>query len=111
MTASELDRRQYVRAVLDMYLVLPQAPARARRSDRELAAALHSQGIPFQIVRVALLLATARRLQRPMPLPPVRSLHYFLPAIEEVRQLIPSPSYVHYLELKIRSFRDNAGAP
>ena len=50
--------------------------------------------------------SAARRLIRPADrpqLPQIRSLHYFLPVIDEVR-LSPLPSsYLHYLESKIRS--------
>jgi hypothetical protein len=35
-------------------------------------------------------------------LPPVRTLHYFLPAIEEVLELTPDPAYVEYLAEKLR---------
>jgi hypothetical protein len=37
-----------------------------------------------------------------MPLPPIRSLAYFLPVIEEVFQLRVSPNYFVYLSDKIR---------
>jgi hypothetical protein len=96
------DRRPYVQAVIDTYIALPHTPDHARRSDRDLAAQFYDCDIPFSVVRVALLLATARRLIRHSPLPPIRSLHYFLPVIEEVQHNLPSPSYVQYLELKIR---------
>ncbi len=48
--------------------------------DRQLARDLCRRGVPLRTVRVALLLATARRtLRSGPPLPPVRTLHYFLP--------------------------------
>ena len=96
------DRRQYVQAVIHAYIALPHTPAHARRSDRDLAAQFFDWDIPFPVVRVALLLATARRLVRHSALPPIRSLHYFMPVIEELRHNLPSPSYVQYLEMKIR---------
>jgi hypothetical protein len=92
----------YVRTVMDLYLALPQTPARARRSDRDLAAQFHTQNISLPIIRAALLLATARRLARPAPLPPIRSLFYFLPVIKEVQGDMPAPSYIDYLASKIR---------
>lgn len=56
-------------------------------------------------VRAAMLLAAARRtLRSGPPLPPVRTLHYFLPAIEEVLALPPEPRYVDYLAAKLKPF-------
>ena len=94
----------YVRTVRDLYLHLPHTSCRFSRSDRSLACDLYRRGIPLDIVRSALLLATARRVhpnsQAPS-LPTVRSLHYFLNAIDEVL-LQPLPhGYVQYLQSKI----------
>lgn len=104
------DARGYIRAVLDLYIALPETPSHARRSDRALAANLHAQQICFPVIRAALLLATARRLARPTPLPPVRSLHYFLPVIEELRSQALSSSYIEYLDSKVRQLRHRTGA-
>jgi hypothetical protein len=94
----------YVRAVQQLFLQMPNTSGRFSRSDRQLAQALYQRGIPIQIIRSALLLATARRVCRNptgAPLPPVRSLHYFLPALEEIL-LQPLPNgYLQYLESKI----------
>ena len=94
----------YVRAVRHLYLRLPHTSGRFSCSDRELAEDLHQRGIPIDIIRSALLLATARRLCRNpanAPLPPVRSLHYFLPALDEIL-LQPLPhGYLQYLQSKI----------
>ena len=94
------DRRAYVHAVIDAYVRLPATPARARREDRRLAAELHTRGVAFEVVETALLLGTLRKLRRPIedPVPTtIRSLHYFLPVIEEIlRDPIPAP-YIDYL--------------
>lgn len=94
----------YIRAVRHLYLRLPNTSGRFSRSDRQLAEDLHQRGIPIHIIRSALLLATARRLCRNptnAPLPPVRSLHYFLPVLDEIL-LQPLPQgYLQYLESKI----------
>ena len=77
--------RLYLEAVLATYSSLPGTPARPSRQDRRLARDLCRRGVPLRTVRTALLLAAARRtLRSGPPLPPVRTLHYFLPAIEEV---------------------------
>ena len=50
------------------------------------------------LVEAAFLLATARRQRhRTARLPPIRSLHYFLPIIEEVLRTAPDPGYADYL--------------
>jgi hypothetical protein len=58
----------------------------------------------MRVVESAFLLASLRRLIRPKdvpPLSPIRSLAYFLPAIEELLA-DPSPdNYLDYLRLKL----------
>ena len=94
------NHKAYVQAVLSFYRSLPGTPARPRRADRKLAAELHRRGVPLDVVEIALRLATARRNSRPPdadPLPPVRSLHYFLPVIDEMPQAEPPEGYLDYL--------------
>lgn len=93
-----LDRHDYVRQVIAAYRCLPGTLGRPRQADRQLAADLHCRGVPLDTVTAALLLATARRAARPQdaaPLPPIRSLNYFLPIVEE---LLHHPPPVGYLE-------------
>ena len=92
--------------VLELYLSLPQAPARSSQSDIRLAHDLYRRQAPLEIVEAALLLASVRRVFRDPSLPPlapVRSLHYFLPAIEEVTTYPLSPEYLRYLRHKLHS--------
>jgi hypothetical protein len=99
--------RAYVQAVLKEYVWLPGTPPRASRQDRRLAGALCEQAVPLAVVRAALLLAAARRTLRSAglcPLPPIRTLHYFLPVIEEVLATPPDPGYVEYLAGKLHPF-------
>ncbi len=94
--------QHYVRWVIEAYLRLPNTPCRARDLDHHLATQLHSRGVPEAIIETAFLLATLRRIGRPAgatPLTPIRSLHYFLPVIEELLQYPPSTSYLRYLRL------------
>jgi hypothetical protein len=94
------DHRAYVRAVIDAYVRLPATPARARREDRRLAAELHTRGVPLEVVETALLLGTLRKLRRPTEAPPpttIRSLHYFLPVVDEILQDPPPAPYIDYL--------------
>ena len=97
--------RVYFEAVLATYSSLPGTPAQPSRQDRRLARELCRRGVPLRIVRTALLLATARRtLRSGPPLPPVRTLHYFLPAIQEVLDQPPDPGYAEYLDAKLKTF-------
>lgn len=93
--------RDDVQRLLDLYCGLPHTAARRpSAADRRLAAQLCDQAIPFDIIEAALLLATARRNARDPqapPLPPIRSLAYFLPVIEELRLCPPDPHYLRYL--------------
>jgi len=88
---------RYVHALLREYLDLPDTPAKARPPDRTLARSLFAQDVPLDLVRAAFALASARRESRPPTSPqlqPVRSLHYFLPVLEELRLSNPEPAYL-----------------
>ena len=103
------DERFYIETVLKLYLSLPETPSRPSRYDRELATALCERKIPLETIEAAFLLASARRLSRYpalAPLQPIRSLHYFLPVIEEVSAGPLSPDYVKYLRLKLAPSMD-----
>lgn len=98
----------YVEALLGAYLELPVTSNRARAADRALARSLFAQNVPLDLVRAAFLLATARRACRPpgaSPLGPVRSLHYFLPVIDELRLSPPDPSYLRHLQARLSTPR------
>lgn len=110
MTAP-LNRDPYVRQLIAAYRRLPHTLGRSRPADRHLAADLHRKGVPLATVEAALLLAIARRQARPpdaTPLPPIRSLHYFLPVIEELLQQPPPDGYLESLRLRLA---DTAAPP
>lgn len=93
-----------IERLLRFYLALPHTPSRASRYDRRLALELRQRQISWDVVETALLLAMARRCFRDpslTPLPPIRSLHYFLPVIEEVLSMEISAEYVRYLKRKL----------
>ena len=74
------------------------------RASKRLAAQLYDRGIPLIIVQSAMLLVTARRAFRDtdaIPLPPIRTLYYFLPEIEELTAHPPDPEYIQYLRYKL----------
>ena len=104
MLNSESSEKEFVTRVLRLYLRLPQTPARIHRTDRHLAAQWYAQGLTWETLEGALLLATARRsLRDPAlpPLPPIRSLHYFVPLLEEVLATPLAAEYVQYLRGKL----------
>lgn len=101
------DEFTFVDRVLELYLSLPQAPARSSQSDIRLAHDLYRRQVPLELVEAALLFASVRRVFRDPSLPPlapVRSLHYFLPVIEEVSAHPLSPEYLRYLRYKLHSY-------
>jgi hypothetical protein len=102
----------YVAAVLTLYVDLPDTPFRASVPDQRHAHIWFDRGVPLEVVETALLLACLRRMVRPTDvpsLPRIRSLAYFQPVIEELREH-PAPSgYLQYLRLKLRRILDNPG--
>jgi hypothetical protein len=102
-----LEIHTYTRRLLADYLRLPDTGSHGRASDRNLAQQLHRRKIPLQTVQQAFLLATARRRFRSPdapPLQPIRSLHYFLPVIEELLQTPLPQAYAQYLKAKLATF-------
>jgi hypothetical protein len=97
-------QKDYVDAVIDTYVSLPDTPNRARGDDRYLAVSWYHQGIMLFHVKAAMLLAAARRnFRQPEagPLEPIRSLRYFVPLIEEIQHSGVEESYVEYLQQKL----------
>lgn len=101
--------RLYSEAVLDQYLWLPGTPTRVSRQDRRLAKTLYERGVPLAVVRAALLLGTARRSFRSHdapPLPPIRTLYYFLSIVEELLEQPVATGYLEYLEHRLLPLAD-----
>lgn len=93
----------YIEDILRLYRDLPGTTHRVRSADRTLARDLYRRQIPFQLLRAALLLGCARRLASSSPLAPIRSLHYFLPVLDELQQSTPLPEgYLSFLEQQIQ---------
>lgn len=96
----------YVASVLTFYLEMPDTPMRVSASDQWLARHFHQDGVPLETVETALLLGTLRRLIRPADaphLPPIRSLAYFRPVVEELQDNPAPENYRDYLRLKLRT--------
>jgi hypothetical protein len=106
MTAAGSDPAIYVSTVILLYVDLPDTPLSASLQDHAQARRLHDRRISLELVESAFLLASLRRLARPSdapPLPPVRSLAYFLPVIEELLAQPMPENYLDYLRLKLRN--------
>ncbi len=100
----DLGREQYVQRVLDGYRRTPTSAGNIRPADRRLAVHLFHRGVPLSMVKAAFSLAAARRVYRhpeAPPLAPIRSLHYFLPVIDEIRSAPIDPGYIRFLEWKL----------
>ena len=89
---------------------MPDTPRRVSRYDARLVQQLWERRIPLPTVETAFLLASVRRAARraarrpdAIPLGPIRSLHYFLPVIEELLHtpLHHSNAYLAYLRSKV----------
>ena len=82
-------RSAYVRHLLEAYVATPGVLGRVRRADRHLADRLYEQRVPLFAMKNAFFVAAARRLRNnafDTPLPPIRSLHYFLPVLRELQE-------------------------
>jgi len=100
------DLESYRQTLLDLYLRLPGTPCRVSRHDVRLARQLWERNIPLATAKTGLLLASVRRAARrpdAIPLGPIRSLHYFLPVIEELlyTPLHHGDAYLAYLRSKV----------
>jgi hypothetical protein len=91
--------REYVRAVLRAYIAMPETLPQWHSTDRRMALELFGRQIPLELIEAAFLLGSARRLarNRKLAVPPIRSLAYFLPVIEEVLADPPPHGYIQYL--------------
>ena len=97
-----LSASDYVTCVLQRYRRLPGTAGHIRAADRRLARQLRDDGVPLALVEAAFALAVCRRVYREgSPLPPIRSLHYFLPVIRELELEQLSPSYLLHLNAKL----------
>ena len=103
---SGVDENLYVRQVLEAYVTTPTTARRIRREDRRLAVRLYRQRVPLCAVLAALTLAAGRRIFRDFdatPLAPIRSLHYFLPVVDEILNTPIDPDYIDCTAYKVQN--------
>jgi hypothetical protein len=102
------EEKKYITYLIRLYVTLPETPSRATSYDHDVASSWFANGTPISIAESALILGFVRRLRRKpngFPLPPIRTLSYFLPVIEELRQYPPNPSYIDYCREQLDSIR------
>ena len=108
MAASE--RQEFVERLLTLYRRTPETSGHVHRADRCLAARLYDRRVPLERVELAMRLAAARRHLRPPgapPLPTIRSLHYFLPLLDELSDPRIDPEYLDYLRYRLTTPHPN----
>jgi hypothetical protein len=91
--------------VIRLYRATPTVLGHVRRADRVLARRLFEQRIPIHVVRDALILGAARRVLHngfSSPMPPVRSLHYFLPLVRDILDRPPGYREIDQLVAHLR---------
>jgi hypothetical protein len=93
-----MDADSYAALLLDRYRRLPGTLGYVLTDDRKTARKLHAQGIGLDMVEHAFCLALARRNACAAKPPPIRTLRYFLPVIEEIAAAPLDPGYLRYLE-------------
>jgi hypothetical protein len=95
------DKQRYVAHLLDRYRRLSGALGRVLRDDRQTAGRIYDQRISLETVQQAFVLAVARRSNGAQPPPPIRSLRYFLPLIEEILAAPLDPAYLCLLRARV----------
>ena len=104
MDNTQADLKEYVDKVLELYVNAPGTIGCIRSLDRQLARDLYHRGVTLRIIEQSMVLAAVRRSFRApgaSPLSPIRSLHYFIPVIEEVSANPPTKDYIDYLKRKL----------
>jgi hypothetical protein len=96
-------KNEYINQLLQLYVQQSDTPNRFSRYDRKLAEHLFNEGVSLDEMKAAFLLGSARRAAKKpnsFALGPIRSLHYFLPILQEVRRNQLPPDYLNYLKSK-----------
>jgi hypothetical protein len=99
--ATRPTQQEYVRTVLRAYVAMPETLPRWHSMDRRMALELFRRQIPLDLIEAAFVLGSARRLARDPKriVPPIRSMAYFLPVIDEVAADPPPRGYIQYLRV------------
>ena len=100
-----MSRRQYLVAVIRLFLGQPGAPARATRDDWAVAQTLYAKGVGFADFSHAVRLAALRRLNcaRGESLPPVRRLAYYRQVVDQLSPEELEAGYVDYIAFRYQA--------
>ncbi len=107
-----MNRSEYLRQVLSLYLQAPDTPHRVRGSDRGIASTFYQQKISLADLRYAIALVSLQRARRASHLPalePIGSLAYFRPVVEGLRHKPVDPGYALYVLASYRNLLDEVG--
>ena len=99
---------RYVAEVIRLYRSTPTVVGHVRHADRVLARRFYEQGVPLYVVHDALVIGAARRVLHngfSTQMPPVRSLHYFVPIVREVLDRPPGYREIEHLAKQLRGCR------
>lgn len=103
-------QQEFVNAVLQLYLALPDTPDRFSDHDCFIAKIWFDQDVSILQVQQAMVLAQVRRGFRRSadpPLNPIRSLHYFAPIIQEIQREPWPDGYFDYLQRKLNDLKNS----
>ena len=92
-----MSRRDYLAAVIRLYLAQPGAPARASRRDWAVAQVLYARTVDLAHFAHAVRLATLRRLHGTRPCPPISGLAYYRHVLDQLGPHELDPGYVDYI--------------
>jgi hypothetical protein len=102
---SSNQQQAFVEEVKKLFLEVVPEVTSLTAADHRLACRWFSQRIPLPLLEKAFLLGSARkqvtRINRKGD-PPIRSLHYFPPLLEEVRQLEVGENYWNHLRRQLQ---------
>lgn len=98
-----MTRKQYLAAVIRLYLEAPDTPARPSRRDLRIAAELHRRGVRLDDLAHAIRLATLRRRLGPhLTNQTIHSLAYYRTVLERLSVEDLDPGYVDYVRRRYR---------
>jgi hypothetical protein len=115
-----MSRRQYLAAVIRLFLAQPGAPDRVSRDDWAVAQSLYARSVDLEHFSHAVRLATLRRLTcTDQSRPPVRSLAYYRQVLDQLSPEELETGYVDYIATRYhlataanaRSDRQNRALP
>lgn len=99
-----MNRRQYLAAVIRLYLEQPDTPHNASRNDWAIAGDLYRLGVEIGDLEHLFRLVDLRRRTGDQP-QPIRSLAYYRAALRLLTSDEKEPGYVRYIELRHRRLR------